>query len=85
MLEIFKNDKEKPEFVSDYQNPFQSDNIEKIMFTIEKSWWTDGKTTYRSSINFKTKLTTGTHRIDASSFTELIAKTESFVKSLSNQ
>lgn len=82
MLEIFKSKEQKKEFVSTYQNPFQSDKIKKIEFTIEKSFWTNNQTKYMSCINFDTGATTGHHRMEANSFPEIVEQTEAFIRSL---
>lgn len=82
MLDIFKSKDQKKEFISSYQNPFQSDKIKRIEFTIEKSFWTNNKTLYRSCVSFDTGATTGNPRIEAESFTELVEVTEAFIGSL---
>jgi hypothetical protein len=82
MLEIFKSKEQKKEFVSTYQNPFQSDKIKKIEFTIEKSFFTNNQTKYKSCINFDTGATTGYHRMEANSFPEIVEQTEAFIRSL---
>lgn len=80
MLEIFKSKKQKKEFASMYQNPFQSDKIQKIEFTIEKSIF--GNTKYKSLIRFHTGATTGYHRMEANTFPEIVEQTEAFIRSL---
>lgn len=82
MLEIFKSKEQKKEFVSMYQNPFQSNKIEKIGITIEKSFWTNNQTKYKSCIHFDTGATTGCHRMEANSFPEIVEQTEAFIRSL---
>lgn len=82
MLEIFKSKEQKKEFVSTYQNPFQSDKIKKIEFTIEKLFWDNNQTKYKSCIKFDTGATTGYHRMEANSFPEIIEQTEAFIMSL---
>lgn len=82
MLEIFKSKEQKKEFVSTYQNPFKSDKIKKIEFTIEKSFWTNDTTKYRSCVSFDTGATNGYHRLEANSFPEIVEITEAFINSL---
>lgn len=72
----------KNSFVSSYTNPFQSDKIKKIEFTIEKSYWTNDNTKYESCIRFSANNTTAYHRIEAESFDQLIKITEEFIKNL---
>jgi len=72
MLEIFKSKEQKQQFVSSYQNPFDSKKIKKIEFVIENSFWTSNETAYKSRIDFDSGKTTGSHRIEANSFNELV-------------
>lgn len=82
MLSIFKSKEQKEEFVSSYRNPFASDKVKKIEFTIEKSFWTNGLTEYKSCVYFDSGATTGSHRMKANSFTEIVEQTELFISSL---
>lgn len=82
MLELFKNKEQKKDFTTTYENPFQSDKVKKIEFTIENSFWTSNKTTFKSCINFKTGATTAYHRMEANSFPEIVEQTEAFIRSL---
>ena len=82
MLSIFKSKEQKEEFVSSYRNPFTSDKVKKIEFTIEKSFWTNDKTVYKSCVHFDSGSTTGYHRMEANSFTEIVGQTELFISSL---
>jgi len=82
MLELFKNKEQKKDFVTTYENPFQSDRVKKIEFTIESSFWTNHKTTFKSCILFDTGDTTGYHRMEASGFPEIVEQTEAFIRSL---
>ena len=52
MFKIFKSKEQKKEFISTYQNPFQSDKIQKVEFVIEKSFWTNGLIKFKSCISF---------------------------------
>ena len=83
MIELFKNTEEKKSFISTHSDPFKSDKIELIRFNIRNSsWWTNGKTTYTSYIDFKNGNTTGSHTIEAPDFVSLIQQTETFIKNL---
>lgn len=82
MLDLFRNKEQKKEFLSTYENPFKSDKVKKIEFTIENSFWTNGKTAFKSCTRFDSGSTTGHHRLEADSFPEIVEKTESFIRSL---
>ena len=82
MLDLFENEEQKKDFITTYENPFQSDKIRKIEFTIEKSFWTNHKIAFKSCISFDTGATTGYHRMEANSFPEIVKQTEAFVKSI---
>ena len=81
-MEIFKNDQEKKGFITNYQNPFKSDKVRKIEFTIESSSWFKDKTEYKSMVRFQSGDTSGYHRMEADDFSSLFEKTEMFIKSL---
>lgn len=81
MVELFSDKEQKKDFVSNYQNPFQSDKVKKIEFTIEHSIWT-GKIEFESCVRFQSGDTSGYHRIQASSFPEIVEQTEAFIRSL---
>lgn len=82
MIELFKTSTEKETFVSNHSDPFKSDKIESIRFTIRNSWWSNYKTTYSSVIDFKNGNTTGSHTIESKDFVSLVQQTELFVKNL---
>lgn len=82
MLNLFKKKGQKEEFINTYSNPFCSDKVKKIEFTIEKSYWTNGEIKYKSCVSFDSGSTTGYHRIEAASFPEIVEKTEAFIHSL---
>lgn len=82
MLELFKNKEQKKDFITTYEDPFQSDKVRKIEFTIENSFWTSNKTAFKSCIKFDTEATTGYHRMEANSFPEIVEQTEAFIRSL---
>jgi len=81
MLQLFKNKEQEKKFISNYQNPFQSDRVYEIVFRIGKPLFGD-KIKYRSVIYFKAGNTRGSHDIEALSFTEIVEQTDLFVKSL---
>lgn len=81
-MQLFKSKEQKKNFVSTYENPFKSDKVKKIEFTIENSFWTNGVTRYKSCIQFESTSTTGYHRMEANSFPELVEQTEAFIQSL---
>ncbi len=82
MLKIFKNKKQKEQFVTSYENPFKLDKIKKIEFVIEKSFWTNDKIRYKSMIMFDTGNTTAYQNMEAASFIENVEQTEKFIQSL---
>ncbi len=82
MLKLFKNKEEKEKFVSTYSNPFESSKVQKIEFTIEKSFWTNGEVKYKSCTRFNSNSTTGYHRMEADTFPQIIEQTEAFIRSL---
>lgn len=82
MLELFKNKEQKKDFITTYENPFQSDKVKKIELTIENSFWTSNKTTFKSCVKFATRETTGYHRMEANNFPEIVEQTEAFIRSL---
>ena len=84
MIELFKDNDQKKQFVSTHADPFKSDKIEEIVFTIEKSGWghNKGQISYKSRISFKNGDTSGWHRIESDDFVSLIQLTETFIKNL---
>lgn len=84
MIELFKTQEEKKSFISTHSDPFKSDKIEDIVFTIERSTWSHsyGKVSYKARISFRNGETSGWHRIEASDFVSLIQLTETFIKNL---
>ncbi len=68
-------------FISNFENPFKGDNVEKIQFTIEKFFFPK-RIRYQSYIRFEAGDTGGTQYIEANSLQELIEKTDLFIKSL---
>lgn len=82
MIDIFKSSEEKKSFVSTFSDPFKPDKVEEIDLTIRNNWWSNHKTEYKAVIRFKSGDTTGTHRIEAANFIELVQKTEAFIKNL---
>ncbi len=81
MVQLFADNEQKKDFVSTYQNPFQSDKVKQIDFTIENSIWTK-QIEFKSRVRFETGTTTGYHRMQASSFPEIVEQTEAFIRSL---
>ena len=80
-MNLFENKEQESEFVSDYSNPFDSDNVDEITFNIGKNLFTK-EVEYISIISFKNGLTTGRHKIKSNSFIELVKQTQYFIKSL---
>ena len=81
MMQLFKDENQKENFVSTYQNPFHSDKVKQIEFTIEYSIWTK-EIEYKSRVRFESGTTTGYHRIQAASFPQIVEQTEAFIRSL---
>jgi hypothetical protein len=68
-------------FISNFENPFKIDKVEKIQFTIEKYSYPK-RIKYESYIRFVSGDTGGYQYLEANSLQELIEKTELFIKSL---
>jgi len=81
-MELFRDNDQKDQFISNYQNPFSPEKVRKIEFTIENNIWGDRKTEYKSLVSFNNGDTSGYHRIKADSFVDIINQTEAFIKSL---
>jgi|LakMenEpi03Aug12_release.lakeMendotaPanAssembly.Ray.scaffolds.fasta_scaffold962431_3 hypothetical protein len=82
MLNIFNNSEEEKKFISSYSNPFKSDKVDKIEFTIGRKLFTENEIEYTASIRFKNGNSTGYQKIESSDFVSLVRETESFIKSL---
>lgn len=67
--------------LSEFKDPFKKDCVERIWFSIRKSW--NGRDTiYASVVYFTNGKTKGEQEIEADDFINLVKKTEDFVKSL---
>lgn len=84
MLNIFNNSEEEKKFISNYNNPFQSDKVQSIKFLITKGYLSFNKNeiTYISYIEFQNGNSSGEQKIEASDFITLVKETELFIKNL---
>lgn len=82
MLELYKNEEEKKTILSTYSNPFKSDKVTCITYTIQNDWWSNHKTVYKARVQFESGDTKGDHNIKADDFPSLLKSTEDFIKSL---
>ncbi len=80
-MKIFKNDKEKTEFVTSFSDPFDQSCVERITFQIRKAWPTK-KNEYTATVWFKKNNTSGNHDLETKDFPSLVKAVESFIKSL---
>lgn len=82
MLNIFDNSEEEKKFISSYSNPFKSDKVDSIDFTIDKNMFDKNKIQYKARIRFINGNSTGYQNIESTDFVSLVKETELFIKSL---
>ena len=81
MLELFaKSDEEKKEFLTNFKDPFKSQNIEEIWLIYRKPLFSDDFI-WEATIHFRSGDTKGEHKIKNSHFPTLIKQVEEFIKS----
>ena len=79
VAENFNNEFYLPDM---YKNPFKMECVESVHFLVDKSIFDEHKINMSAFIEFKNGNTKGTHKIEASNFSELVQKVHEFINSL---
>ena len=67
--------------LSEIKNPFTSDKVERIVFTIRNYEYMN-EPEYEANIHFNGGSTSGKHEVKADNFVNLVAKVERIIKNL---
>lgn len=74
-------EEEKQEFVTNFQDPFVKEGVNKITIEIENYSWSDG-IEYKARVSTCMGDTQGWQKFKADDFVSLVTKVETFIQSL---
>lgn len=67
---------------SDIKNPFLKDGLDSIIMSIRRGTFDNTKVHFTAHVECKNGNTTGSQKIDAESFADLVSKIEAFINQL---